>query len=74
MNDVSDALLRLDEDIVDALADNEVLPPGASSSRAPSVIRSVIDDLQERLARSDPTQQDRRVLNGRRIQFWIDDA
>ena len=45
---VSDALLRLDEDIVDALADNEVLLPGVSSVQVSSVIRSVTDDLEDR--------------------------
>ena len=47
VSEVSDALLRLDEDIVDALSDNEVLLPNVRPFQVSAVISSVTNDLQD---------------------------
>ena len=48
VDEVSNALLRLDEDIFDALSENEILLPSVRSSQVSSIIRSATDDLQDR--------------------------
>ena len=47
VNNVSNALSHLDENIFDALSDNEVLLPSVEPFRVSNVIRSVTDDLED---------------------------